>query len=253
MPAYTILIMKRNETDRRPLTLHISAFMFWAVIGLAVALPIVGFGVSVGWIAPAWVKLDFSTMEQRVHLADKALEENSALQQQMDDLKKQIDKERAAHAEAETKVTMAETARVEATTKMTQMEAELITLKRSVATYEQMLKPKLARELLQCVNLDAKLENGTVRYSTSFAKISQNMKLPNKLTARVRVVVGDNAMTMQSDTAKNLQVSHVLDAAKGLDIKGTLALDISADATRLLDVKVFDDANKPVAYCWKTF
>jgi hypothetical protein len=253
MPDYTILIMKRNETDRRPLTFHISSLVFWLVISLAVLVPVLATAVAVGWVAPAWLKLDFHSMENRVAMADKTILENEAIKRELDDVKSKMDGERAAYAEAETKLTMAETARAEATTKLTQMESEMIALKQSVATYEQLLKPKLDRELLQCVNLEARVVQGVVQYGTTLTKLGQNMKLPSKMTARVRVIVGDNAMAMQGDAHKNMQVSHDLNPAKGLDVKGTLKLDIPPDTTRLLDVKVFDESNKPVGYCWKTF
>lgn len=253
MPAYTILIMKRNETDRRPITLHVSAALFWSTIILAVALPVLGFLVSVGWVAPAWLKLNFKSMEHQVEVAEKVKKEGEEAKQELATLLAKLDDERKARAEAETKTTMSETARSEATAKLTQMEGEMLALKQSVATYEQLLKPKLERELLQCVNLTASVGEGNkVSYSLSFAKLAQSTKLPEGLTARVRVIAGDNALAMSASTAKDTIVNHTLDT-KDLAIKGTLAVQLPPDTTRLIDVKVFDKTSKPVAYCWKTF
>ena len=251
--AYTILIMKRNETDRRPITLHISAKLLYSAIVLAVALPVLGFLVSVGWVAPAWLKMDFNSMRHQVEQAEKVKEEGEAAKADLATLQAKLDDERKARAEAETKTTMAETARTEATTKLTEMEAELLTLKQSIATYEQLLKPKLERELLQCVNLTASAKGNMVSYSLNFAKITQSSKLPDGLTARVRVSAGDNALAMTAGSAKDKVVNHQMDAKKDLSLKGELQTDLPPDTTRMIDVKVFDATNKPVGYCWKTF
>lgn len=253
MPAYTILIMKRNETDRRPVTLHISAALFWSVITLAVALPILGFLVSVGFVAPAWLKLDFNSMKHQVEQAEKVKEEGEAAKATMEQLKITLDAERKARAEAEGKITMSETARTEATTKLTEIEAEMLAMKQSLATYEQLLKPKLERELLQCVGLTASAVGNKVSYSLSFAKVGQTAKLPDGLTARVRVIAGDNAMAMNADTSKDKVVNHTLDVKNDLALKGDLEVMLPPDTTRLIDVKVFDKDSKPVGYCWKTF
>ncbi|MCP5404855.1 MAG: hypothetical protein H6922_01320 [Pseudomonadaceae bacterium] len=254
MPAYTILIMKRNETDRRPLTLHISTQLFWSMVVLAVALPVGGFLVSAGVIAPAWLKLDFNSMKHRVEEAEKMRKDYLEFKVEYDAMKNQLDTERKARAEAEAKTTMAETARAEATGKLTQVEGELLTLKQSIATYEQLLKPKLERELVQCVNLDAKYADGKASYSLNLTKVAKGIKLPPKLTARVSLVVGDNAVAMRSNTqAGGNSKSFALDTAKSMDIKGEMAIDAADDATRLIDVKVFDAAAKTVGYCWKTF
>lgn len=252
MPAYTILIMRRNETDRRPVTLHISAFLFWSVISLAVLLPVGGFLVSAGMIAPAWLKLDFNSMQHQVAQAEKIKAENAAMKDTYGKLQSQLDSERRLRAEAETKFTMSETARSEATTKLTQMEGDMVTLKRSVASYEQLLKPKLDRELLQCVNLEATYASGKVEYSLSFAKLTKTLQLPAGLTARVRIVTGDNAVDMEHNSA-NRVFNTPINAKGDLHLKGEAAMSVPADTTRLIDVKVFDSAGKPVGYCWKTF
>lgn len=253
MPAYTILIMKRNETDRRPLTLHISTQLFWSLLVLAVALPIGGFLVSAGVIAPAWLKLDFNSMRHQVQKAEEMRKEYTAFKAEYEQMKDQLDTERKQRAEAEAKNTMAETARSEATAKLTQLEGEVLTLRQSVATYEQLLKPKLERELVQCVNLDAGYKDGKVTYSLNLAKTSAGVSLPAKLTARVSVIVGDNALVMQN--AGNRATRNVtLETGKSLAIKGDFAQEIPTDTTRLIDIKVFDGGgNKPVGYCWKTF
>jgi hypothetical protein len=252
MPAYTILIMRRNETDRRPLTLHISAGLFWSLIFLAVALPVGGFLVSAGVIAPAWLKLDFTSMQQQVKQAERIQKENKALKDQFSQLQTQLDNERRLRGEAETKATMAETAQKEATTRLTEQEGDMVTLKKSVASYEQLLKPKLDRELLQCVGLEADATASGVTYSLSFAKLTKTADLPAGLTARVRVVTGDNAVDMEHNATSTKMVTTPINA-KDLHLKGQLAVAVAPDTTRLIDVKVFDSAGKPVGYCWKTF
>lgn len=250
MPGYTILIMKRNATDRRPITLHLAGWFLWSALFLAIALPIAGFLVSVGYVAPAWLKLNFQDMQHQVEEAEKIKEESASAMEDVERAKGQLDQERKLRAEAEAKLTMAETARAEATTKLTELEVEAVALKRSVATYEQMLKPKLARELVQCVNFEvAQTKPGVVAYGLSFAKLTKSEALP-KLTVRVRVVSGDNAVALEN-SASGKTVTMPLE--KDLRVKGEMAVNLPADSTRLIDVKALDESGKPVGYCWKTF
>ena len=252
MPAYTILIMRRNETDRRPLTLHVSAFLFWAVITAAILLPVGGFLVSAGMIAPAWLKLDFSSMQRQVKQAEQIKKDNQSLKSQFEQMKSVLDTERKGRAEAETKSTMAETAQKEATARLMQLEGDMVTLKKSVASYEQLLKPKLDRELVQCVNLEAAYASGKVDYSLSFAKLTKSVDLPAGLNARVRIVTGDNAVDMEHN-ATNRVITVPINPKGDLHLKGGVPMTLAADTTRLIDVKVLDNAGKPVGYCWKTF
>jgi hypothetical protein len=250
MPGYTILIMRRNATDRRPITLNVAGWFLWSALFLAIALPIGGFLVSVGYVAPAWLKLNVQSMQHQVEEAEKIKSSQAEVQGEMERLRGQLDEERKLRAEAETKLTMAETARAEATTKLTDLEVEAVTLKRSVATYEQMLKPKLARELVQCVNFEvAQTKPGTVSYGVSFAKLTKSEALP-KLNVRIRVVAGDNAVALESSSSGK---TVTVPLEKDLRVKGEMAVSLPADVTRLIDVKALDESGKPVGYCWKTF
>lgn len=250
MPGYTILIMKRNATDRRPITLHFAGWFLWSLLFLAIALPIGGFLVSVGYVAPAWLNLNVKSMQHQVEEAAKIKEESAGALEEVERMKGQLDQERKMRAEAEAKLTMAETARTEATTKLTELEGETVTLRRSVASYEQLLKPKLSRELVQCVNFDVSEKAGKVDYSVTFAKLTKTQALP-KLNVRIRVVAGDNAVALDEARGGGKVVNTPLE--KDLRVKGDLAMNLPADATRLIDVKVLDESNKPVGYCWKTF
>lgn len=258
MPAYTILFMRKDVTDRRPLTIHIGAKLFWFLTIGAIATPILGFIGSAGWIAPLWLKLNMHSMEQAVEKAEKTLqplqEQNANLAASKATLEDQLKQAREALALLETKQTMAETARTEATTRLAAAETELITLKTSLATYEKLLKPKLSKELVQCVNLELSLKDNILSYNTSFTKIAKTVKVPNQLTVRARVLMGDNAVTMEQNTTGGMAANHQLEIAKAPSIKGTFTLPPQqvAGSTRLLDVKVYD-GNTPVGYCWKTF
>jgi len=255
---YTILFMRKDSTDRRPRTLHIGVKTFWFLVLTAVSLPVVGFLVSFGFLAPAWLKLDFKNMQQNVEEAKKNLQplqqQNADLAQKKQELEEQLQVEREARAKAEAENTMARTARVEASNRMADMEGEIIALKKSLATYEKMLKPKLERELVQCVNLDVTYKNGQVAYATNFAKVLKSVTLPAVLNARVRVVAGDNAMAMEQSQSASGTVNHSLEMARSPELKGSITLSgtVLADTTRLLDIKIFD-GGKPVGYCWKSF
>lgn len=252
MPAYTIMFMRKDSTDSRPRTIHISTRLFWSVALLAVALPVAGFVLSAGWVAPAWLKLNVKSMEAKVQKAEETTKQNEGLSDTVEKLKAQLDTERKARAEAEARVTMAETARTESTSRLTELEGESINLKRSLATYERLLKPKLTKELVQCVDMSASYANGQVTYGASFSKISSAVTLPDNLVARVRVLAGDNAVAMEGGSSAQTQVNVPLSLAKQQRIKGSMALNLPPDTTRLLDIKVFQDT-QVIGYCWKSF
>jgi hypothetical protein len=258
MPAYTILFMRKDSTDRRPHTIHIGVKLFWFLLLTAIGLPILGFLVSFGILGPAWLKLDFENMKQSVDEAKQSIQplqqQNAELATKKQTLEQQLQAEREGRAKAETEVTMSRTARAEAASRMAEMEGELITLKKSLATYEKLLKPKLEREMVQCVDLSAAYANGQVTYKSNFAKVSKNMNVPNGLIARVRVLSGDNAVAMEQGQAGGAVVNHNLDLSRTSSLKGQipLAASVAEGTTRLLDIKVFDGA-KPIGYCWKAF
>jgi hypothetical protein len=252
MPSYTILFMRRDATDRRPFTIHIGAKLFWFLGILAVGLPVAGFLVSYGFIAPKWLEFNFKSMERQVAEAEKTEQKNENLETYKEKLETTLQAERTARAEADARITMAETARIEASNRLVQLEGELITLKQSLATYEKLFKPKLSKELLECVGTSASLNNNVVDYSTTFVKIGKG-SLPNGLTARVRVLVGDNALTMAGDAGGGVQTTHPLNLNKSSEIKGKFTIQGAADGARVLDIKMFDAGNTQVGYCWKAF
>ena len=258
MPSYTVLLMRQDRTDMRPFRMHIGVKTFWFLVLLAIGLPIGGFLISVGVLAPAWLKLDFQSMQQSVEEAQHSLQplqqQNAELAAKKQQLEQQLQQTREAHAKAETEITMARTARTEAASRIADMEGELITLKKSLASYEKMLKPKLDRELVECVDFTATLTEGAVAYKTSFVKVAQSATMPARLTARARVSVGDNAMMMEQGHSGATVVNHTLEMAKAPNLKGSIPLGQaqSGGATRVLDIKIFD-GSRAVGYCWKTF
>lgn len=258
MPSYTILLMRQDRTDKRPFRIHMGVKTFWFLLLMAIGLPIAGFLISVGILAPVWLKMDFKSMQQSVEEAEHSLQplqqQNAELAAKKQQLEAQLKEVRESHAQAETEITMARTARMEASSRIAQMEGELITLKKSLASYEKLLKPKLERELIECVDTTASFENSQVTYKSNFVKVSKSTTLPKVLQVRVRVMAGDNAMAMEQGQAGNTVVNHSLEMAKSQSVKGTIPLPATqaAGTTRVLDLKVFD-GNKPVGYCWKAF
>ena len=258
MPSYTILLMRQDRTDLRPFRMHIGVKTFWFLIILAIGLPIAGFLFSMGILAPAWLKLDFKSMQQSVEEAQHNLQplqqQNAELSTKKQQLEQQLKEIRESHAQAETEVTMARTARLEASNRIAEMEGELITLKKSLASYDKLLKPKLDRELIQCVDVVANYANNEVTYKSNFVKVSKTATVPIMLSARVRVMAGDNALAMEQGQSNSTVVSHNLEMNRDPSVKGKMPLPatLAAGTTRMLDIKIFD-GQKPVGYCWKAF
>lgn len=256
MPSYTILFMRRDVTDRRPLTLHISKQLFWTLILMAVGLPIFGFALSAGILAPVWLKFDMKSMKQTVENAEKTLvplqRKNESLSADKSKLSEQLKEEMQRRAEAEARVTMAETARVEASNRLATLEGEMLDLKRSLATYERLFKPKLQRELVECVDQDIAYAGNKLSYNLTFARVAKNLTIPPSLSVQVRVMSGNNAVAIEQAGANAVVTTHVLDLSKSQHVKGTFTVTLPTDTSRLLDVKVLD-GNTPVGYCWKSF
>jgi hypothetical protein len=258
MPAYTILLMRADVTDRRPVRLNIGTRLFWALLVLAFGAPIVGFMISFGWLAPTWLKLNVENMAEAVEQAEKDLQplqqQNAELASRIRTLEPQLQAARANLAQAEARATMAETAKNSAAERLAMLEGENINLQRSLATYEQLLKPKLERQLVQCVDLTARVNAQGVTYNTTFTRIDK-AKMPPAMTVQVRVLSGDNAVSMEAGANQASTVTHQLDMQRSQRISGTLALPAmaaSGKTTRLLDVKVYD-GSQTVGYCWKAF
>lgn len=256
VPSYTILFMRQDLTDRRPFRLHISTGLFWTLILLAFGLPILGFAVSAGVIAPAWLKINVKNMQETVEMAEKSLqplqEQNTALASQKTTLEGQLKAEMQRRAEAEARVTMAETARIEASSKLGELEGELLNLRRSLATYERLLKPKLQRELVECVSENVTAEGSQVSYSLTFAKVTRTTRVPDDLKVTIRILTGNNAVEMEQGNASAASSVQTLNLSKAQTLKGKFVVTLAPDTTRLLDVKVLD-GNTPVGYCWKAF
>jgi hypothetical protein len=256
MPAYTILLMRKDDPGRRPTTIHISSGLFWTFILLAIGLPVGGFLVSAGFLAPAWLKFNMQSMKQEVENAQQNMEplqqQNTNLTTQTQKLQQLLQTERETRAGIEAKLTMAETARTEAGSHLTELESELVDLKRSVATYEHLLKPKLSRELLECINIDVKPVANAVTYQIDFAKISKTASLPQTLTVNVQALAGDNAVTLGQSAAQGGKTTQVLKPGQSLQLKGGLNSTLPNTGNRLLDIKV-QDGNDTVASCWKMF
>ena len=248
--------MRQDVTDKRPFRLHISSWLFWLMIIAAVGTPIGGFVVSVGWIAPSMLKLNFHSMEEAVQKAEETLQplqqQNAALAERKATLEEQMQQMRTKLAEAETRATMADTARTEAATRQAQLEGEMITLKQNLAKYESMLKPKLAREMVQCNDLEVKVTGNKVQYATSFSRVGKQ-DVPSSLNVQVRMLAGDNIAMLDSSRNSGSIVNKTLELSKSGKMSGELALATVPQGTlRMLDVKVLNGATA-VGYCWKTF
>jgi predicted RNase H-like nuclease (RuvC/YqgF family) len=259
MPSYSILLMRTDATDTRPKRLNINTTVFWILVLGAASLPVLGFFLSVGWIAPNWLKFNMSSMQAAVKEAEQTLqplqEQNAQLAEKKAMLEAQVADMRGKLAEAETKATMAETARTEATARLGQLEAEAVNLKQSVAKYEAMLKPKNAtmRELVQCNDLQVRVEGQKITYDTSFSRTRSNASIPDRLSVQVRVAAGDNAMLLEQAKQGGTVVNHTLEMKKSQAIKGSIAAVAAGTGTlRMLDMKVMNGAQQ-VGYCWKAF
>jgi septal ring factor EnvC (AmiA/AmiB activator) len=250
--------MRTDATDKRPWRINIGRNLFWVLTLGACSLPLLGFFVSVGWIAPNWLKFNMSNMQEAVAEAEATLQplqqQNAQLAERKALLETQIATMRGQLAEAETKATMAETARTEAATRLGQLEAEVVNLKQSVAKYEAMLKPKssVQRELVQCNDLSAIVKAGKVNYSSTFSRLRRDANLPSKLTVQVRLAQGDNAVLLEQAKQAAGVVNHTLEMNKSPKVAGSLTLPPTQGGLRMLDMKVLNGSTQ-IGYCWKSF
>jgi hypothetical protein len=258
MPSYSILMMRTDATDKRPWRFTIHRGLFWFMMLLAVGLPVMGFFVSFGWIAPNWLQMNMTSMRAEVKEAEASLQplqqQNAQLAERKSALETQVNTMRGALAEAETKATMAETARTAATERMAQLEAEVITLKQSIAKYEAMLKPKtgVTREILQCNDLEIQIAGTNVKYATSFSKVRREAVVPSRLTVQVKLAMGDNAMALEQAKQTGPLQNLTLEMAKNPRVSGQIALNGQTGSMRMLELRILNGAQQ-VGYCWKSF
>ncbi|PIZ31771.1 MAG: hypothetical protein COY40_01195 [Alphaproteobacteria bacterium CG_4_10_14_0_8_um_filter_53_9] len=252
MPAYTILIMKRDELDKRPVTLHIAGWVFWGAILSAIAVPIIGFALSAGWAAPTWMKLNFARMEEQVAGAKQTEQTNADLTAGKQKLEEQLQAAMSARAEAEARLTMAETARVEASSRLGELEGEVLNMKKELAAFQNLLKPKLDKELVECADLSVRTNDKGIVYSATLSKISRSAKLPDDLKARVSIMAGNNIVALDQSGKSIKPKIFTLDFTKSPKLEGEINHVLPEGTTRLMDIKILNDT-QVVGYCWKSF
>jgi hypothetical protein len=224
-----------------------------------VLLPLGGFWVSYSWVGPARLGEDVRQLKETTKTArenesffkaqyDVLVEENEKLRA---DLKEA----RSLLAEMDAKFTMVETARLEATDEAASAEEELLNLRRSVKFYEQLMKPTNEQAPLQCFNMDLRLNKGTVTYAVTFMK--NNRKDTSSLSADVafRVLAGANVMKLDPDEAAVGAPVHErrIKLTKDYRLTGKFRVKNLPAGVRLLDIKAYDNKNRVIAQCWKSF
>ncbi len=259
MPSYSILLMRTDATDKRPWRMNIGRTMFWVLALGACALPILGFFVSLGWVAPSWLRLNMDSMKEAVQEAEATLQplqqQNAQLADRKATLEAQVTTLRTQLAEAETKITMADTARTEAVARLGMLETEVVNLKQAVAKYEAMLKPRSSaqREVVQCNDLTAIRQGDKITYATTFSRIRRDSNVPDKLTVQVRVAQGDNAVLLDQAKQNATVVNHTLELSRSAKVEGSVPLsNPQGGGLRMLDMKVMNGTTQ-VGYCWKSF
>lgn len=257
--AYTLIIMRRDRTDVRPLTLHLSWKRLWGLVAMVFLLPILGFWISYTFIAPRVLGFDMKAMQNAKTYAEAQLApvkaENATLQARLAKLEESSKVDRGLRAEAEVRITQAETARAEAASRADGLEEEVLKLRQSIKFYEELMKPKTDQELVQCFNVNASASGNTVKYSLGLLKNNPNDKTPLDMKLYFTASSGSNAATLsaQKENATS-QHSRSLTMVKDASLHGSFTAQLDKEGINMLDIKVRDKkTNKIIASCWKAF
>ena len=251
--------MRRDRTDVRPITVQVTRSVMLAFVATLVLLPLLGFFLAVKVLGPHWYGKRLSSLEKELaymhEIKTPETDDMERLKDQLAILQEDLRTERQMRAEAEAKVTMAETARAEASGQSQEVEAELSSLRRTVAVYEELMKPRIDNELYQCFNISASYRSGKVNYQVSFLK--KNPKDNNSLETRVevRILHGDNIFAINRAQAYRQQPDnlHTVAFNKDYRLSGDIDMRLPNDGLRLLDIRGLNTANKVVAHCWQVF
>lgn len=253
--AYTLILMRRDRTDRKPVTVHLTYTRFWVLLVLLVGLPVAAFMVSYYLVAPAKLGADISQMQADRAEALATLapleEENDELKARVTQLQKTLQTERQQRAEAEARITIAETARYEGASRVGDMEEELISLRQSLKFYEELVRPKTERDLLKCFNISAEMKGKKLTYGINFLKNDTDNKDKIQVNVQMRILQGNAEMkTPETSEVEPIQ-SRSLGFTNSYRLTGSFTYEPTGGGLRILDVRGLDEENRVIAHCWK--
>ncbi len=255
--SYTFIIMRKDRTDVRPVTLHLSWARLWSMIFVVIALPVIGFWISYTIIAPRVLGVDVEDMQNAKDYAEKklapVLQENARLKLENQKLTENIMEERDLRAGIEARITISETARIEATNRLSDVDSELISLRKSVRFYKELMKPKAEQDTMQCFNIKANVKSGKLFYGVNFLK--SDTKSKTNIVVEFRILSGDTAVDIDRnrvDVAAALH-SRKISLAKDYRLTGSFKVSGLAQGLRILDIKAVNGKKETLAHCWKAF
>lgn len=257
---YTLIIMKKDSTERSPRTIHLSVFVIGLMSLFFFGLPVAGYVLFNKVVAPQQYESSLTeTTENKEELLEQLTDaeaELTVLRIETDKLKTILADERKHRAESEARATIAETAKVATGQQIASTETELRTLQRKVAFYEDLLKPKTEQERLQCYNMSATYSKGKLRYAVSFLKNDNKDKATLGVKARMRVIPA--VQTAQDGEADKPAAEYPVlstrsfSLTKAYTLSGNLNTTVDENMMHILDIEVKDTQNNLVAKCWQS-
>lgn len=257
---YTFIMMRPDRTDKGARSFTVPKSLFWGLLILAVTAPFVVYYLTYHIIAPTRLIPEVGELrEKMVSVKDEIYSlqmENKKLNEQNDQLTTDVNENKQMRAEAETRITIAETARATATTKMQSLEDKIYELEQAVSFYEAFFKPDTEKEVMQCFNISIDKNEDKLKYGVNFLTLDQASRERIKAKVHYKVISGKNVKDMTAGRHEKSQSDKVEDLSmvKTVRLSGELTVkNLMSDGLNVLDIKAYDVDNKVIAHCWKAF
>ncbi len=254
--AYTFIFMNRDRTDAHAFSLDVPKYLLWFIVALLAVLMIGGFWLAWRVIGPTWLRMEATQARETAHRQGEALgitmAELEKISHENKELKNNLEIEREARAEAETRVEIVENTRVTLEERVAELQKNLNENKEMISFYEDFFKPDTDKDIFQCYNIKAEYDGEELSYSVNFLNLEKNAKKVYDLTVKPRVLWGDHILTLEALEPLE-ESSKSISLAKDIRLRERFAVKMPADGLHVLDIKAYDGENQVVAHCWKTF
>lgn len=255
--AYSIIIMRTDRPDKSSKMLTVPRLLLWGLVMWFFLAPMATFYFTYFEIAPTFLVKEAGQLSRSLKNVNHALAdlrtENKTLLAENERLSAESSLDREQRAEAETKIAIAQNAKITATSRQQELEDKVYELEQALGFYEEFVKPATTKNILQCFNIKVTPTRNRLDYSVNFLRNDQKKK--DKITGKVRfrVLSGDNVLNLEENDSMESVAVRDLSLKKDRVLRGKIMMELPEEGLRILDIKAYDTENNVIAHCWKAF
>lgn len=255
--AYSIIIMRKDRPDKSSKMFSLPRSVFWLIVVWFFFAPVGSFYATYFYIAPTFLVKEAGDLSKRLKNVNYALSdlrvENKRLLAENKRLSEESEQGRQQRAETETKIAIAENARITSASRQQELEDKVYELQQALGFYQEFVKPATTKNVLQCFNINITPTNNRLDYGINFLRNDQEKRDRINATVRFRLLTGDNVLNLEdSDGSESVAVEEI-SLTKDKRLKGKILAELPEEGLRILDIKAYDDENNVIAHCWKAF